>query len=143
MSEIDINKMVEKAKRRKQWSVSKSENAPPAVLDGEFWLVACDVQLNNATFIAQAPATILALHKQVQDLQAANAALQAQVGAWQEPNDVLPPMSDGYRSDIVIVATEAQYHYKENRWILNSEPFGWKVQLPDPSESPTAAESEE
>lgn len=78
MSEIDINKMVEKAKRRKQWSVSKSENAPPAVLDGEFWLVACDVQRNNATFIAQAPATILALYQQVQDLQAENATLRAE-----------------------------------------------------------------
>lgn len=76
---IDIQPMIEMAREREGWTVSRAEVAPPAVLDSRLWLVACDVQRENADFIAQSPRAILTLSERVAELEAQNTALQARV----------------------------------------------------------------
>ncbi len=75
MSEIDTDKMIEMARERAGWTVSRAEVAPPAVLDSRLWLVACDVQRENADFIAQSPRAILTLSERVAELEAQIKAL--------------------------------------------------------------------
>lgn len=142
---IDIDEMVRMAGERAGWVYSDGMIYEPYIGSKEEernHTIAVIKHVSEGEFIARAPKTIAYLAARVRVLQAQNAALQARadaLGEWLHPHAELPPMTDGYRSEIVVVATEAQYHYKENRWILNSEPFGWKAQLPDPDESPTAA----
>lgn len=131
---IDIEEMVRMASspRRQMWKVNEYNPfeviLPPEGESGDLVCMhyVCTVNRGmpeSVAFIANAPRAITALHQRVQDLEAQVAALQAQVGVFEEK--------------------QREAYQLGRRHAIAGEMVQYMDARPLPDESATAAESEE
>ena len=84
MNSDELAKMVEMAKERAGWHVGEYRDLP-SVLNEKEWIVAYDIQRKNASFIANAPAAIVALAEQLEQMKVGKDTLvHIAFDYWQE-----------------------------------------------------------
>lgn len=128
---IDINEMVRMAKQLQGWKSPSNMRNLVRMSDGSY---IDGVTTVVGTFIAQSPATILALSERVATLEAQNAALQARaeaLGAHKQLYSAVKTVLPRFQRSGLFVHI---YHAMDE--------IEWAEALPLP-ESPTAAESED